>query len=69
MNAELDKLWRALKATNDLIMSVKRDVDNLSSMRHDESTTSIEETQVAIAELGGIITGEEVEIVDNGEEE
>lgn len=69
MNAELEKLWRALKATNELVMSVKRDVDFLSNMRHEESTSSIEEAQIALAEIGGMLTGEEVAIEPEGEEE
>lgn len=63
---EYMRLWQALKETRELVQSVKNDVARLASEMHSESGESITDTQMAVAELAGLVLGEPLE--DAGEE-
>lgn len=61
MNDEYMRLWQAVKEARDLIQSVKADVAKLAEDMHAQSGQSITDTQMAVAELTGLVLGEPLE--------
>ena len=58
---EYMRLWQAIKEARDLIQSVKADVAKLAEDMHAQSGQSITDTQMAVAELTGLVLGEPLE--------
>ena len=63
------RLWQAIKEARDLIQSVKADVAKLAEDMHAQSGQSITDTQMAVAELTGLVLGEPLDGEETTEEE
>jgi cell division septal protein FtsQ len=55
VQTEYEQIMQVLASMRNLMQSIKKDLSDFIDLRHEESTTSITESQLALAELAEML--------------